>query len=73
MIGKVCETTMAYGLHSKLTGAGGGGFVITLLKQGTRKRAIINCHFLFTVFFLFLRYEVRDLGQIKQGIEGTWL
>ena len=37
VINKVCETTMAYGLHSKLTGAGGGGFVITLLKQDMTK------------------------------------
>nr|XP_008249590.1 mevalonate kinase isoform X2 [Oryctolagus cuniculus]XP_008249591.1 mevalonate kinase isoform X2 [Oryctolagus cuniculus] len=31
---RLCQVTMAHGLHSKLTGAGGGGCGITLLKPG---------------------------------------
>lgn len=30
----VCRVTLAKGLHSKLTGAGGGGCGITLLRPG---------------------------------------
>ena len=33
-IGKVCAATSAYGLHSKLTGAGGGGCTFTLIPPG---------------------------------------
>lgn len=33
---QLCQVTMAHGLHSKLTGAGGGGCGITLLRPGTR-------------------------------------
>lgn len=32
---QLCQVTAAHGLHSKLTGAGGGGCGITLLKPGT--------------------------------------
>lgn len=32
---QLCQLTMARGLHSKLTGAGGGGCGITLLRPGT--------------------------------------
>lgn len=32
---QLCQVTMAHGLHSKLTGAGGGGCGITLLRPGT--------------------------------------
>lgn len=32
---QLCQMTMAHGLHSKLTGAGGGGCGITLLRPGT--------------------------------------
>lgn len=32
---QLCRVTAAHGLHSKLTGAGGGGCGITLLKPGT--------------------------------------
>lgn len=31
----LCQVTLARGLHSKLTGAGGGGCGITLLRPGT--------------------------------------
>ena len=31
----LCRVTLARGLHSKLTGAGGGGCGITLLRPGT--------------------------------------
>ncbi|KAF6082167.1 mevalonate kinase [Phyllostomus discolor] len=31
---QLCQVTMAHGLHSKLTGAGGGGCGITLLRPG---------------------------------------
>lgn len=31
---QLCQVTAAHGLHSKLTGAGGGGCGITLLKPG---------------------------------------
>lgn len=31
----LCRITLARGLHSKLTGAGGGGCGITLLRPGT--------------------------------------
>lgn len=33
---RLCQVTMAHGLHSKLTGAGGGGCGITLLRPGTQ-------------------------------------
>ncbi|XP_028393288.1 mevalonate kinase-like isoform X2 [Dendronephthya gigantea] len=36
VIDKVCEITLGYGLHSKLTGAGGGGCLITLLNQAIK-------------------------------------
>lgn len=32
---QLCRVTMAHGLHSKLTGAGGGGCGITLLRPGS--------------------------------------
>lgn len=32
---QLCRVTAAHGLHSKLTGAGGGGCGITLLRPGT--------------------------------------
>ena len=31
---QLCQVTTAHGLHSKLTGAGGGGCGITLLRPG---------------------------------------
>jgi len=31
---QVCEITAKYGLHSKMTGAGGGGCAFTLLHEG---------------------------------------
>lgn len=31
---RLCQVTLAHGLHSKLTGAGGGGCGITLLRPG---------------------------------------
>lgn len=33
---RLCQVTTAHGLHSKLTGAGGGGCGITLLRPGTQ-------------------------------------
>lgn len=33
-IDNVCHITAKYGFHSKLTGAGGGGCVLTLLRTG---------------------------------------
>ena len=33
---QLCQVTTAHGLHSKLTGAGGGGCGITLLRPGTQ-------------------------------------
>jgi mevalonate kinase len=33
-IDKICAITASFGLHSKLTGAGGGGCVLTLLSDG---------------------------------------
>lgn len=36
---QLCQVTMAHGLHSKLTGAGGGGCGITLLRPGTGEQA----------------------------------
>lgn len=33
---QLCQVTTAHGLHSKLTGGGGGGCGITLLRPGTR-------------------------------------
>lgn len=32
---RLCQVARAHGLHSKLTGAGGGGCGITLLRPGT--------------------------------------
>lgn len=31
---RVCQVSTVHGLHSKLTGAGGGGCAITLLRPG---------------------------------------
>ena len=31
---KICDVTSRYGLHSKLTGAGGGGCAFTLVPHG---------------------------------------
>lgn len=44
---QLCQVTTAHGLHSKLTGAGGGGCGITLLKPGTpggRVRVGLACN-----------------------------
>ncbi|KAG8145965.1 putative Mevalonate kinase protein [Naja naja] len=35
LLDRVCQVTSSHGLHSKLTGAGGGGCAITLLRPGT--------------------------------------
>ncbi|XP_004379044.1 mevalonate kinase [Trichechus manatus latirostris] len=37
---QLCRVTMAHGLHSKLTGAGGGGCGITLLKPDVEQPAV---------------------------------
>ncbi|XP_070619468.1 mevalonate kinase-like isoform X4 [Erythrolamprus reginae] len=37
---RVCQVTSSHGLHSKLTGAGGGGCAITLLRPGTTSSAV---------------------------------
>nr|XP_020025558.1 mevalonate kinase [Castor canadensis]XP_020025559.1 mevalonate kinase [Castor canadensis] len=49
---QLCQVTAAHGLHSKLTGAGGGGCGITLLKPGLEqakleaaKQALTGCGF----------------------------
>ncbi|XP_054519479.1 mevalonate kinase isoform X4 [Gorilla gorilla gorilla] len=49
---QLCQVTRARGLHSKLTGAGGGGCGITLLKPGLEqpeveatKQALTSCGF----------------------------
>ncbi|KAK1328727.1 hypothetical protein QTO34_012302 [Cnephaeus nilssonii] len=49
---QLCQVTMAHGLHSKLTGAGGGGCGITLLRPGLQgpeveatKQALTDCGF----------------------------
>nr|XP_004664067.2 mevalonate kinase [Jaculus jaculus]XP_044988988.1 mevalonate kinase [Jaculus jaculus] len=49
---QLCQVTAAHGLHSKLTGAGGGGCGITLLRPGLEqakveaaKQALIDCGF----------------------------
>ncbi|GAA6079254.1 mevalonate kinase isoform X1 [Tachysurus ichikawai] len=36
----LCQVTLAHGLHSKLTGAGGGGCAITLLTPETEERVV---------------------------------
>ncbi|XP_030893568.1 mevalonate kinase [Leptonychotes weddellii] len=49
---QLCQVTMAHGLHSKLTGAGGGGCGITLLRPDLEqpeveatKQALTDCGF----------------------------
>ncbi|XP_006870501.1 PREDICTED: mevalonate kinase [Chrysochloris asiatica] len=37
---QLCQVTMAHGLHSKLTGAGGGGCGITLLKPDVKQPVV---------------------------------
>ena len=46
-IDKIREITAKYSLHSKLTGAGGGGCVLTLLKDGKYKNIIITIIIIF--------------------------
>lgn len=64
IIDQVCETTMTYGFHSKLTGAGGGGCVITLLKQDVKSETVDK-----------LSKELKELGcdcwRTKLGAEGV--
>uniref|UniRef100_A0A6Q2YBE6 Mevalonate kinase n=1 Tax=Esox lucius TaxID=8010 RepID=A0A6Q2YBE6_ESOLU len=43
----LCRVTLARGLHSKLTGAGGGGCAITLLRPGFYPLASLTVRFLF--------------------------
>uniref|UniRef100_A0A8C5T0K3 Mevalonate kinase n=1 Tax=Laticauda laticaudata TaxID=8630 RepID=A0A8C5T0K3_LATLA len=40
LLDRVCQVTSSHGLHSKLTGAGGGGCAITLLRPGTTPSAV---------------------------------
>ncbi|KAG8455716.1 hypothetical protein GDO86_001779 [Hymenochirus boettgeri] len=49
---KICQVTASHGLHSKLTGAGGGGCAVTLLRPDTDpnivetvKQELISCGF----------------------------
>ena len=37
---KVIQITAAYGLHTKLTGAGGGGVAFSLVTPGTDKNKV---------------------------------
>uniref|UniRef100_A0A3Q2PIL2 GHMP kinase C-terminal domain-containing protein n=1 Tax=Fundulus heteroclitus TaxID=8078 RepID=A0A3Q2PIL2_FUNHE len=41
----LCQVTAARGLHSKLTGAGGGGCGITLLRPGATVKDLRDCDF----------------------------
>ncbi|EDV22635.1 uncharacterized protein TRIADDRAFT_59087 [Trichoplax adhaerens] len=41
-IENVCRITAKYGFHSKLTGAGGGGCVLTLLRNDTSATVLAN-------------------------------
>nr|XP_012423473.1 PREDICTED: mevalonate kinase isoform X2 [Odobenus rosmarus divergens] len=52
LLDQLCQVTMAHGLHSKLTGAGGGGCGITLLRPDLEqpeveatKQALTDCGF----------------------------
>ncbi|KAJ7400699.1 Mevalonate kinase [Pitangus sulphuratus] len=40
---RLCQVTASHGLHSKLTGAGGGGCAITLLPPGLAQTAPVTC------------------------------
>ncbi|KAL7986586.1 hypothetical protein Chor_012869 [Crotalus horridus] len=40
LLDRICQVTSSHGLHSKLTGAGGGGCAITLLRPGTAPSAV---------------------------------
>uniref|UniRef100_A0A670ZYA5 Mevalonate kinase n=1 Tax=Pseudonaja textilis TaxID=8673 RepID=A0A670ZYA5_PSETE len=44
LLDRVCEVTSSHGLHSKLTGAGGGGCAITLLRPEAI-RDLTHCGF----------------------------
>lgn len=47
----LCRVTLAKGLHSKLTGAGGGGCGITLLRPGTAGQLFYCVQYVCFVFF----------------------
>uniref|UniRef100_A0A3Q4GR24 Mevalonate kinase n=1 Tax=Neolamprologus brichardi TaxID=32507 RepID=A0A3Q4GR24_NEOBR len=42
---RLCQVTLVKGLHSKLTGAGGGGCGITLLRPGSTVQELKDCGF----------------------------
>lgn len=54
----LCRVTMNRGLHSKLTGAGGGGCGITLLRPG-------NFGYLFSYVRTVCIYNVRIKGKVR--------
>ena len=54
-IDKMCHMTSKYGIHTKLTGAGGGGCTMSLLKSGENKELKLVCLFL-CLFLCLLMY-----------------
>ncbi|XVE89702.1 hypothetical protein DITRI_Ditri20bG0017000 [Diplodiscus trichospermus] len=54
----VLQTTMKYKLGSKLTGAGGGGCVLTLLPTSIHFRNLFNLFFYICANYLFLFFSI---------------
>lgn len=59
---RVCQVTASHGLHSKLTGAGGGGCAITLLRPGQEMLRILG-----TLLFICLQTFIWGVHKPKCG------
>jgi len=61
---KVCQTARAYGLHAKLTGAGGGGYAFVLVPPHACPKAV-------TATIESLHRQSYDCWETELGVEGV--